>query len=449
MLIPVGRVGRIGVMGLRAAGPSAAPFVGILDNLPPSAGAWSVSRRLRTGYTGPLIRDRRSSDNAEQDIGLGVDNNLDSAARAAFLGPENLLLHSEAFDNAYWTKIGASVTANSVANPLDGSLTADTITISSATTLVFGRARVIPNTTYTFSVWLRSITGTYNLKLSRTNTLTWVGSTLSPVFTLDTTWQRYSLTFTTGASETLADCLIGSEQSTPFATINGSFYAFGAQLNVGSVAGVYQPTTAAIHGVGFNTTFYDHSGNGNHFTQATAASQPRMAAFGGRHALFFDGLDDSMARALNAELVPPYTINVVANRIAGGNYQRVLSGSPDSRLLVGALNGNYISTTGDGVGWNGIAAANTPLTQIASAPRVLTVIVEAGSTSPFIDGVAMAVRNNTLNANSLLSLILGGQTNQRWNGGVFEVVVFASALSTADRQALERDQGDLYGINVA
>lgn len=45
-----------------------ASFVGPLDTLSTGiVGAWSVARRLLTSYTGPWLRVRRSSDNAEQD----------------------------------------------------------------------------------------------------------------------------------------------------------------------------------------------------------------------------------------------------------------------------------------------------------------------------------------------------------------------------------------------
>lgn len=48
--------------------------------------AHSVSRRLLTSYTGALFKVRRSSDNATQDIGYGVDNWADTAALASFIG---------------------------------------------------------------------------------------------------------------------------------------------------------------------------------------------------------------------------------------------------------------------------------------------------------------------------------------------------------------------------
>lgn len=52
----------------------------------PAAAAWSAARRLREAHTGALIRVRRSSDNAEQDIGATSTGALDTAALLAFCG---------------------------------------------------------------------------------------------------------------------------------------------------------------------------------------------------------------------------------------------------------------------------------------------------------------------------------------------------------------------------
>ena len=60
-------------------------FTGILDSLPASAAAYSV-RRLRSAYTGSLIRVRRSSDSAQQDIGPTLGGNLNTTALTTFCG---------------------------------------------------------------------------------------------------------------------------------------------------------------------------------------------------------------------------------------------------------------------------------------------------------------------------------------------------------------------------
>ena len=61
----------------------------LLDNEREALAAYSVARRLGLYYTGPLIRVRRSSDNAEQDIPyiqIGVEWVLDEADLIAFVG---------------------------------------------------------------------------------------------------------------------------------------------------------------------------------------------------------------------------------------------------------------------------------------------------------------------------------------------------------------------------
>jgi len=59
----------------------------LLDTYPNAAVAYSL-RRLATAYTGNLIRVRRSSDNAEQNIGF-VNNVLDTASLLTFCGAGN------------------------------------------------------------------------------------------------------------------------------------------------------------------------------------------------------------------------------------------------------------------------------------------------------------------------------------------------------------------------
>lgn len=72
--------------------PSVPAFTGLLDTYTSAAVAYSAARRLATAYTGSLIRVRRSSDNAEQDIGYDANNVLDQAALTTFVGASNGLV---------------------------------------------------------------------------------------------------------------------------------------------------------------------------------------------------------------------------------------------------------------------------------------------------------------------------------------------------------------------
>jgi hypothetical protein len=69
--------------------PGVPAFTGLLDTYSGAAVAYSAARRLATAYTGSLIRVRRSSDNAEQDIGYTAGNILDESALTTFVGANN------------------------------------------------------------------------------------------------------------------------------------------------------------------------------------------------------------------------------------------------------------------------------------------------------------------------------------------------------------------------
>ena len=72
--------------------PGVPAFTGLLDTYTGAAVAYSAARRLATAYTGSLIRVRRSSDNAEQDIGYDANNVLDQSALTTFVGANNGLV---------------------------------------------------------------------------------------------------------------------------------------------------------------------------------------------------------------------------------------------------------------------------------------------------------------------------------------------------------------------
>jgi len=64
---------------------AAVPFVGLLDDYPNAAAAYSL-RKLDKDYAGNAIRVRRSNDNAESDIGFTSSGNLDTATLKTFVG---------------------------------------------------------------------------------------------------------------------------------------------------------------------------------------------------------------------------------------------------------------------------------------------------------------------------------------------------------------------------
>lgn len=61
-------------------------YVGPLDRYTSGMMPYSVARRLRSAYTGPAARARRSSDGAEADIGFTASGLLDTTALTSFVG---------------------------------------------------------------------------------------------------------------------------------------------------------------------------------------------------------------------------------------------------------------------------------------------------------------------------------------------------------------------------
>lgn len=76
----------------------AAPGGFLLDNFPGATVAYSL-RHLRSAYTGPVIRVRRSSDNAEQDFAPG---DITSGALLTFCGS------GDGFVRTYYDQIGSN-----------------------------------------------------------------------------------------------------------------------------------------------------------------------------------------------------------------------------------------------------------------------------------------------------------------------------------------------------
>jgi hypothetical protein len=144
----------------------------------------------------------------------------------------NLLLYSEDFTNANWVKTGTTVTSNTTVAP-DGTTTADTIT---ATNIDIRQSLGTPLAgNLTFSIYLKG-SGTVYIRLQGAN----ISPTAAQTVVLTSNWVRYSvsLEFLTYYGNVLAD-IINLDSSSPVV------YAWGAQLELSSVATSYIKTTAA------------------------------------------------------------------------------------------------------------------------------------------------------------------------------------------------------------
>jgi hypothetical protein len=145
--------------------------------------------------------------------------------------PWNLLEQSETFDNAVWSKTGVTVTANSVAAP-NGTTTADTLVFgASSNEIVQSVGNLIVDQTYTLTIYLRVASGTATMYWGNIDYTT-------PSITVTTEWQRFTVT-QQAAATTRYPKLVSSSGVT--------IYAWGAQVNIGSTAKPYFPTTDRLN----------------------------------------------------------------------------------------------------------------------------------------------------------------------------------------------------------
>jgi hypothetical protein len=144
-----------------------------------------------------------------------------------------------------WLTSGTVTWGSSTLTDPTGGSAAQSITFGTTTGAVFNTSgtTVVSGITHTFSVWMRSATGTTTVRIGDAN--------VAPVatVTLTTTWQRFSCQYTT--SGTNDGGAIFSQTGTPSA----EFYVWGAQVQPGSIVGELIQTSGTIN---TNAPRFDH-----------------------------------------------------------------------------------------------------------------------------------------------------------------------------------------------
>jgi hypothetical protein len=188
---------------------------------------WAVKETKLLG-TNPLLNEKLPVEIDVTNATIGTRVNKEGFIEN---GPRNLLTFSEDFDNAVWVKNDTVVLSTNNVNPF-GKLNATSLGFTLQNNPNFQQALVIvPNKVFTTSFYVRRVSGTAIIYL-RAGNLT--QNNINPT----SVWQRFSVTGT--SDSTIGRCAIGAV--TPVIGVD-VIEIWGAQLEEGSVATEYYPTT--------------------------------------------------------------------------------------------------------------------------------------------------------------------------------------------------------------
>jgi hypothetical protein len=157
--------------------------------------------------------------------------------------PANIFTYSETFTNGVWQYGAVTATDNQVIAP-NGTQTGALMTISAGGHYFRQNVTVVPGGIYTLSFYAKRGTASdlaysvYDL----TNGANIIAATSYYSQTNSSEWSRISVTFTAPAGCVLAGCY-----PTRDGGATGTFYLWGAMVNIGSTAKPYQPTTDRLN----------------------------------------------------------------------------------------------------------------------------------------------------------------------------------------------------------
>lgn len=272
--------------------PDNPTFSGILDTYTGATAGYSI-RRLTNTYTGGLIRVRRSSDDAEQDIGYDANGeDLDTFGLLAFVNAD-VDTHTSDFSSGTdgWFANGGTADGN-IDGISDGTTSKDDVlrmTLSGGST--------------NHSVRLNGAIGLGNVHDVSFEYYIPSGQTLDGIkfqtnSGLDGNYPQSVVG--TWTSVTISDWSIsGGDQFRVYGTDGGSI-TIDADGDVFYLKNIVVTQTTAD---GHITTWYDQTGNGNNATNSTASEQPLIVDGGSiiyegatisRPAIEFDGVDDHL-----------------------------------------------------------------------------------------------------------------------------------------------------------
>lgn len=225
------------------------------------------------------------------------------------------------------------------------------------------------------------------------------------------------------------------------------------ETNIGFDANGHLDTAAIKTFTGVNdafvTTWFDQSGNNRNFIQNTLANQPRIILAGvidrknGQPAIRHLAANAHNLNVNTAGFVTnnnPWSVSSVSG-LDGGANQRVLNGS--TNWLLGFHGGGERRAHFQSwMRYNGVDNYNNATATTNN--QIYTAVSNGSSASVFNNGMQLA--GTVPSGNTSIGTLSTGGGGELSNCVVQEVIIFSSALSTANRAAIERSQGLYYAI---
>jgi hypothetical protein len=215
---------------------------------------------------------------------------------------------------------------------------------------------------------------------------------------------------------------------------------------------------------GSNTAQWDDiSGNGRHATQATAANQPAIVtnALNGRQVRRFDGSNDFMALTSGFDMLRNRAYGAIfavckttlgLGGVDGAVINISRGGSTNqARLNIQAIPFGSSYRAGarrlDADAFTGVSTShNNNFNIVVSEALYSSGLIRVGLNGAYTQA-SLPSSGNTSDTNS--DAIEVGRTAAFYiNGDIAEILVFPTALSTTERQAVERYLSNKYAITI-
>jgi hypothetical protein len=400
------------------------------------AAAYSL-RNLSTTYTGNVVDVRRSSDNAEESF---TAEEVSDGTLEAWVDTEYTFYTSDFSANLDGWITSSSILTPNIDQNADGSgqppsdnwlriSAGDRLSLANNKISVENIIKALGGGTYEVEVdyYAPETVGNHKIIAFTDN----AGNVASAGLTFHqgSGSRTYSLVLSEVAATSLNSFRIGSTNTYPTGTL---LYLKNIRIR-------------KVDADGFVTKWYDQSGNDNHATQGTAASQPKIVDGGSLvdGGIDFDGVDD----VLITSLVPPN----VATLIGVANWDI----EDQSTMIIGARDSvnqrSYLAQTSSGQSAIGVSSSALPDVDIVAGDDYLLFGVHSGLTrllstnGSVISDSGGSAPNNTIHGYSVGALNTVGTNGSFMDGTLAEVIVYPSDQSN-NRTAIEANIGETYGI---